>query len=93
VKTLIPKHKYGDFMRALIDHRLAELRAELESGRRLQVELDARTDDLRRSMLRISGAIQVLTELAAADDERTSSSRSDDPGIDAPAPLRRVADR
>lgn len=98
VKTLIHERKQAIhptviFMRALIDSRLAELRAELQSGRRVQADLDARTDELRRSMLRISGAIQVLTELAAADDERTSVCLSEDQAIDAPAPLRRVADR
>ena len=55
-------------MRDLIDQRLTELRAELETGRRLQAELDTRQEDLRRSMLRISGAIQILGELSAAHD-------------------------
>jgi hypothetical protein len=68
-------------MRDLIDLRLTELRAELESGRRLQTELDARQEELRRSMLRISGAIQVLGELSAAADS------------EAPTPLRRVVDQ
>jgi hypothetical protein len=68
-------------MRELIDLRLTELRAELESGRRLQAELDARQQELRRSMLRISGAIQVLGELSAAADS------------EAPTPLRRVVDQ
>lgn len=70
-------------MRDLIDQRLTELRAEMEAGARLQVELDARQDDLRRSMLRISGALQVLSELSAADDVRSNAP---------PSPLRRVAD-
>jgi hypothetical protein len=68
-------------MRDLIDLRLTELRAELDSGRRLQAELDARQEELGRSMLRISGAIQVLGELSAAADG------------EAPAQLRRVVDK
>lgn len=55
-------------MRDLIDRRLTELRAELEAGRRLQIDLEGRLDELRRSMLRIGGAIQVLGELSAADE-------------------------
>jgi hypothetical protein len=60
-------------MRDLIDHRLTELRAELEAGHRLQAELDRKQDELRRSMLRISGAIQVLGELTAAADEHSGT--------------------
>ena len=71
-------------MRDLIDLRLTELRSELEEGRRLQAELDARQEELRRSMLRISGAIQVLGELSSAADAREA---------EAPAPLRRVVDQ
>jgi len=54
-------------MQDRIDRRLAELRAELEAGHRLEAELDARRDELHRSMLRISGAIQVLGELSASE--------------------------
>lgn len=74
-------------MRQLIDRRLTELRAELDAGRQLQSELDARQAELRQSMLRISGAIQVLGELAAADDAR------DGARDDASIPLRRVAEQ
>jgi len=87
-------------MRDLIDLRLAELRAELESGRRLQAELDNRQEELRRSMLRISGAIQVLGELSAAADARDAVAHGDvrgdlaiDRATDAPPPLRRVVDQ
>jgi hypothetical protein len=79
-------------MRDLIDLRLTELRGELEAGRRLQADLDARSDELRRSMLRISGAIQVLTELATADDCAASKRSATESG-DAPVPLRRVGER
>lgn len=60
-------------MRDLIETRIAELRRELDAGRQLQSELDARQSELRQSMLRISGAIQVLGELAAAADARDSA--------------------
>lgn len=74
-------------MRDLIDRRLTELRDELDAGRKLQSELDARQAELHQSMLRISGAIQILGELAAADDARDSV--ADETSI----PLRRVADK
>ena len=74
-------------MRELIDRRLAELRAELDAGRQLQSELDARQAELRQSMLRISGAIQVLGELAGAAEAGYSA--RDESSI----PLRRVAEQ
>jgi len=80
-------------MRDLIDRRLTELRAELEAGHGLQAELEARLEGLRRSMLRISGAMQVLGELAAADDKpgEMAGEPPRDAVADAPAPLRSVA--
>ena len=87
-------------MRDLIDLRLAELRAELDAGRRLRAELDARQEELHRSMLRISGAIQVLGEVSAAADARTADARAAAPldlgvdrGSEALPALRRVADQ
>lgn len=47
--------------------RLAELRAELAEGERALAELDLRRERLVTNMLRISGAVQVLEELAAAE--------------------------
>lgn len=50
-----------------IDERLAELRAELDAGEQALAEIDQRREQVVASMLRISGAVQVLEELAAAD--------------------------
>jgi hypothetical protein len=51
---------------AWIDRRLVELRSELATGEAQMLELDQRRGSLRETMLRISGAIQVLTEMAEA---------------------------
>jgi hypothetical protein len=48
--------------------RLIELREELASGERALAELDQRREHLVSSMLRISGAVQVLEELARQAD-------------------------
>ena len=48
--------------------RLAELRREREDGMRQLRLLDARRSEVRDTLLRIDGAIQVLAELAAEDD-------------------------
>jgi prefoldin subunit 5 len=50
-------------MKEKIDTRLAELRAEFETGQRMLAELDEKREKLRESMLRIAGAIQVLEEM------------------------------
>ncbi len=50
-------------MRAQMEQRLQELRSEFESGQKLMAELDAKQAHLRSSLLRISGAMQVLEEL------------------------------
>lgn len=51
-----------------LQQRLSELTTELECGQRMMAELDSRQFKLRESMLRISGAIQVLRELLGATD-------------------------
>ena len=45
--------------------RLEELRRELEKGRQRLEALDRERQELRDTMLRISGAIQVIEELLA----------------------------
>ena len=49
-----------------VEARLVELRAEQAQGERVLADLNARRDRLVSSMLRISGAIQVLEELVAS---------------------------
>jgi hypothetical protein len=75
-----------------IRRRLAELHEELEAGRRAQAELEARHEELRRTMLRIAGAIQVLGELLAEerpaiDAHGAAVAPSPEPGV---SPLRRA---
>ena len=51
-----------DDLRPRLEARLEALRAELSAGHRMMAELDERQRDLRETMLRITGAIQVLEE-------------------------------
>ena len=46
-----------------IEHRLTELRAEYESGQKMLADTENSLTNMRGSLLRISGAIQVLEEL------------------------------
>ncbi len=49
-------------MKKQMEKRLNELRAEYESGQQMIAETEASLANMRASMLRISGAIQVLEE-------------------------------
>jgi hypothetical protein len=50
-------------MREQIENRLRELRTEFEVGQKVMAELEIRQANLRSTLLRIGGAMQVLEEL------------------------------
>jgi uncharacterized coiled-coil DUF342 family protein len=51
-----------DDMQEQLRKRLNELKAQYESGQKMIEELDTKQANLRATLLRISGAIQVLEE-------------------------------
>jgi hypothetical protein len=53
-------------MRTQVEHRVSELKSEHKKGQQMLAELEAKEADLRQTLLRIAGAIQVLEELLAA---------------------------
>lgn len=55
-------------MKPQLEQRLQELRAEFESGQKMLADLESKQANLRDTMLRISGAIQVLEELSTTAD-------------------------
>ena len=50
-------------MRDQLEQRLAALKVEFEAGQKMLNDLEARQAELRATLLRISGAVQVLGEL------------------------------
>lgn len=52
-------------MKAQLEIRLNELKTEFESGQKILAETETKKADLQATLLRISGAIQVLQELLA----------------------------
>jgi hypothetical protein len=46
-----------------IEKRLAELKKEFDEGQKMLADLDAKREQVKQTLLRISGAIQVLEEL------------------------------
>jgi hypothetical protein len=53
-------------MREQLEQRLAQLTSELTIGQQVLSDLETRQVATRESLLRISGAVQVLEELLAA---------------------------
>lgn len=57
-------------MKEKISQRIDELKREYDTGIKLQADYVAKQKDLQETLLRISGAIQILEEvLAEADSE------------------------
>ncbi|NER38958.1 MAG: hypothetical protein F6J93_34215 [Oscillatoria sp. SIO1A7] len=50
-------------MKEKLERRLESLKAEYEAGKKMLADLEAKEDSLRETLLRISGAIQVLEEM------------------------------
>ncbi len=59
------------------EERLLQLRTEFESGQQVMTGLDRQRSELSQTLLRISGAIQVLEELQA--ENGAGSNNSDSP--------------
>lgn len=57
-------------MRDQLEKRLSELKKEFEEGQRMLSEAEAKRENLRQSLLRISGAIQVLEEELAKEAQQ-----------------------
>jgi hypothetical protein len=65
-----------------IKARLEELRQEYAAGMAALADIQKRQEELRTNVLRISGAIQVLEELLAAQDEaKQDGAKKDAPEI------------
>jgi hypothetical protein len=60
-------------MREQLEQRVRELKAEQHKGQQMLAELEAREAELRQTLLRISGAIQVLEEMLAGPAVRNGT--------------------
>ena len=64
-------------MKEKLKQRLKELRAEFEAGQKMLAEMELKQENLRNTLMRISGAIQVLEEeLGTGDDNDQSPQQS-----------------
>jgi len=62
-------------MKLQIEQRLQSLKAEFEAGQKMLADLEAQQANVRNTLLRISGAIQVLEELTQADRSDKNNDR------------------
>ncbi len=65
-------------MQKQLEQRLVELKREFDNGQKLLAEFEAKQANLKNSLLRISGAIQVIEELINEDntDDKTKTPTS-----------------
>ncbi len=61
-------------MREQSQKRLQELKTEFEAGQKMLADLEAQQSNLRATLLRISGAIQVLEELLSTPEAAEGNS-------------------
>ncbi len=54
-------------MRTQLEKRLAELKAEYEAGQKMLAELEKKCNEVEATLLRLSGAIQVIEEMLAQE--------------------------
>jgi len=57
-------------VREQLEQRVSELRAEQQKGQQMLAELEAKQANLQQTLLRISGAIQVLEELLVGEAQQ-----------------------
>ena len=68
-------------MKSQLETRLQELRTEYETGLGVMNDLQKKQDELRTTLMRISGAIQVLEELLAEDAPQDDSTDTSGPRL------------
>ena len=56
-------------MREQLEKRLKQLKSEQDAGQKMLIDLETRQANVRETMLRISGAIQVLEELLKEEED------------------------
>jgi uncharacterized coiled-coil protein SlyX len=66
-------------MQEKLETRLNELREEYASGQKVMAELQNRQAELHQTLLRISGAIQVLEEISKSDGPAPAESLASPP--------------
>ena len=56
-------------MKERLEKRVVELKSEYEAGQKMLADLEKKQTELEATMLRISGAIQVIEEMLAQEQK------------------------
>ena len=75
-------------MKNQLQERLKTLKTEFRNGQQALADLESRQENLRATLLRISGAIQVLEELSPSADSVSDSRPPCHENTDEPEPVR-----
>ena len=79
-------------MKQQLQQRLQELKAEYEAGKKVLADLEAKQANVRDTLLRMAGAIQVLEEeLVKADRNTIQTSSENTYALDSEIPAREVS--
>lgn len=79
-------------MKQQLQQRLQELKAEYESGKKVLADLEAKQANVRDTLLRMAGAIQVLEEeLVKADSNTIHTTSENTYALDSETPAREVS--
>lgn len=68
-------------MKSQLEARLIELRDEYDAGTKVLGDLQKKQDELRSTLLRISGAIQVLEEVLSTETDTDAGSDTSGPRL------------
>jgi hypothetical protein len=71
-------------MKERVEQRLRELRKEFESGQKMLADLENQRANLQQTVLRISGAIQVLEELLGSEESTAGNGTEASPRSSVP---------
>jgi hypothetical protein len=79
-------------MKQQLQQRLQELKSEYEAGKKVLADLEAKQANVRDTLLRMAGAIQVLEEeLVKADSYTIQTSSKNTYALDSEIPAREVS--
>ena len=68
-------------MKEQLEKRLAELKTEFASGQKVLADLETKQANVRQTLLRIEGAIQVLEEELTKDNNNGTISEPESLGV------------
>ena len=76
-KTISIRDEENTMLRGRLEERLSALKSEYESGQKVLADLQVKQSSLHETLLRISGAIQVLEEELAQQNKNRGNTETE----------------